>query len=171
MGIRYRAFPLRTDLDLMYARANPLECAHALDHREHEWEHTAPGTPRIGELYLDKAWRQLQWYFSESPPIPDELRGPVAAHSLARPGLLLLSGDVSFVGTDYGWDPYLGVVPAPYVRIAADDYATVDENDLFERGEEYRAGDGEYCRQYFVHLRDTTRRWSDEGFGALYYIG
>ncbi|PPG29761.1 hypothetical protein [Pseudoclavibacter sp. RFBB5] len=186
MGIRYYGWPLRTQADFERAVDDPCATSYALDRRE-------AAIDDENCVGLDKGFRVLLDYFLRDwmpGPSADsllEVAGPPGSSALAtmatpdrchciderqinvlpRAGALLLLGDVLYSDGYASWKPYYGIVPAEYVRLAADDYARVDLAELEKACGE---ADGLYCSGLFEPFREAIQRFTNEGAGFFYSI-
>ncbi|MHA7306378.1 DUF1877 family protein [Arthrobacter sp. TMN-49] len=158
MGIRYFALPVPAQM-VNIARINP----RAFLSDRHFWASWSDPPDRPEGLYLDKAWRDLQWLLGESEP-------PRASYEL-------VSGDVEM--TDCGWIPFDRVLSAGQVRRVAEDLALVDLGVLYQlrlprESPDWAAimdGRREYVKSYLEAARKFTAQLAGLGLGLIYSIG
>ena len=113
-------------------------------------------------LYLDKAWRQLQW-----------LTGPSAEGRDARPAFRMFEGEVTMHHD--GWESWIrALTPAEMVAIA-EDLETISEDTMRVQGTTTSCAlsdsDAEYAIPYLRRARTFVRALADEGRGMVYLIG
>lgn len=160
MGIKYFALPVPGPL-VDIARINPR--AFLSDH--HFWASWSdpPDGPEV--LFLDKAWRDLQWLLDGTGDDP-----PRAAYELVR-------GEATQYG--YGWTPYDRVLSAPEVADVARDLAAVNVPELYQAytprvSPDWAAimdGRREYVESYLWKASRFTARLAEQGLGLIYSIG
>lgn len=114
--------------------------------------------PARDMLYLDKAWRELQF-----------LTGPDQPGGAARPSYRMFEGQVTMNG--YGWIPWVRTLrPDEMPAIARDlwaiDDADADPDDAGDTGSE-----ASYVVQYLRRARAFAAGLAAEGRGAVYMIG
>lgn len=158
MGIRYFALPVPAAM-VNIARINPR--AFLSDH--HFWASWSDPPDRPEGLYLDKAWRDLQWLLGEPEP-------PRASYEL-------VSGDVEMTG--FGWIPFERVLSAEQVRSVATDLTLVDMRELYQLRLPQESPDWaaimdyrrDYVESYLEAARKFTAQLASLGLGLIYSIG
>lgn len=158
MGISYVALPVPAAM-VNIARINPR--AFLSDH--HFWASWSDPPDRPEGLYLDEAWRDLQWLLGESEP-------PSDAYELVR-------GDVEMARC--GWIPFDRVLSAEEVRRVAEDLALVDLRELYQLRLPHDSPDWaaimDSRRGHVEYYLEAARKFSAElaglGLGLIYSIG
>lgn len=160
MGIRYFALPVPPQL-VNIARINP----RAFLSDRHFWESWSDPPDRPEGLFLDKAWRDLQWLLDG----PGE-DAPRAAYELVR-------GAVTQYG--YGWIPYDRVLDEAQVADVAKDLATISLAELYQGytprvSPDWAAimdGRRDSLDTYLGKAATFTRQLAEQGLGLIYSIG
>ncbi|MCX8453370.1 DUF1877 family protein [Paenarthrobacter ureafaciens] len=170
MGIRYYAYAFdseNTEQVLMdplgFVSRDPLADAWGMEPGATIGYPTfKQSTPERDMLYLDKAWRQLQW-----------LTGPSAEGRDARPAFRMFEGEVTMHYD--GWESWIrALTPAEMVAIA-EDLETISEDTMRVQGTTTSCAlldsDAEYAIPYLRRARTFVRALADEGRGMVYLIG
>ncbi len=157
MGIRYYAYPVRAS-DVQLARSNPRDFLSD-DPLADAWG-PVESKPRM--LYLDKAWRQLQEFFTQELPA----------------ALPLVDGDVTHV--QCGWIPHIRVLAPDQVGDVAHALAAVGEVDVLAArlrtfGGDSVVNDDAYELRYVMEHLDAAKSFTTslarDGLGLIYMIG
>ncbi|WAP52650.1 hypothetical protein OL239_05360 [Arthrobacter sp. ATA002] len=174
MGIRYYAYAfdgdqtreVLADPSLVlgsdpYADACGLEPGFTLGVTEFK-----QSRPERDFLYLDKAWRYLQW-----------LTAPCSADAKARPAHRMFEGQVAFIADGYSWHPWVRALAPDEVSLIAQDLKTIRDHDV----EACLSGGGStdqlvtseltYVVPYLHRARSFADTLSSEGRGCVYLIG
>ena len=161
MGIRYYGYAVDADrtADALadpraFISSDPLADAWGLERRALVSVTTFEQvTPERDLLYLDKAWRDLQWL------------------TAGTPAYLLFEGDVTM--TPFGWIPWVRAL-APYeIAPIADDLQCISEATVVERFRDvgFGIGDADYLVHFLDRARAFTAGLAREGRGIAYLIG
>ena len=172
MGIRYYAYAFDAKLTaqalsdpLSFLSDDPLADAWGFEHGATISVPTfEQAVSKRDMLYLDKAWRHLQY-----------LTSPAEPGLAARPAYRMFEGDVAM--HDMGWDAWVRTLTPPEVVTIAKDLDDITDGDLQSGlGESHFRGrdrDGEvaYAMNYLQQARVFVSNPAAEGRGMVYMIG
>ncbi|WP_115790446.1 DUF1877 family protein [Arthrobacter silvisoli] len=172
MGIRYYAYAFDGKLTeqvladpLGFLSDDPLADAWGFEHGATISTPTfEQAVPERDMLYLDKAWRHLQFFTS-----------PVEPGLPPRPAFRMFEGEVAM--HDMGWDPWVRTLTPPDVFTVARDLEDVTDDELelrlressfFSRDPEGEVG---YAVNYLRQAQAFVTNLAAEGRGMVYMIG
>ncbi|MEP9395651.1 DUF1877 family protein [Gordonia sp. VNK1] len=154
MGIRYYAYPIHAE-DVGSARRDPYPFLSD-DPLADAW---GPKDQRPRMLYLDKAWRELQFMFA----VKDD-------HLQPRISLELVKGNVTPIGPYHAHIGFVHVLTPDLVREIAEDIVLVEpvDDDTIKKVCSYSSAD--YANTYLRAAQEFMTTLSRDGLGLVYTI-
>lgn len=169
MGIRYYAYAFdlrlseqaRTDPRGLIS-SDPLADAWGLEpHASSSYTTFEQAVPHRDMLYLDKAWRELQF-----------LTGPRAQERPARPAFAMFEGQVTM--HSMGWESWVRpLFPGDLPEIERDlaDLVGGEARRILRDSAMVGSRDDEYAMQYLRQAREFVAGLIEDGRGMVYMIG
>ncbi|ROZ89249.1 DUF1877 family protein [Gordonia sp. OPL2] len=154
MGIRYYAYPLRPD-DVAAARHDPYPFLSD-DPFADAW---GPADERPRMLYLDKAWRELQFVFT----VHDEKLAP-------RISLELVKGNVTQIGPYGAHLGFVHVLPPDVVKEVAADIILVEPADDAAIKKIVPHSSADYTNEFLNRAQEFMTDLARDGLGLVYTI-